>query len=317
MYYYYIYSFVAIAFWGLFQFVFGLLGINLLITQWWIDGILPRLNGFSYEPSYFSSYLLIGWSILLFLYFEDRLFFNKFKYSFLFLTLVIILSTSRMALLMMLIASAALWVKSSYSSFKRLRIKLRDGKILLLISFFVLFLLNNLQKISEYSFLFSGIGLLGTPTHSMSSRIDRAISTFQIFLNNPIMGHSLGGVAPAIAELEGCSISTQIEAKSFEGMSILVEVLAASGIFGFFFFCLFFAILFWRAHKIAIHLKKAEHKGYLIVSSLSFALLIELAVLSMNQNILRPYLWVLIGMLSASICIGKRCLHELAPYHRL
>jgi hypothetical protein len=31
-----------------------------LVKQWWIPGELPRVNGFSYEPSYFATYLLIG-----------------------------------------------------------------------------------------------------------------------------------------------------------------------------------------------------------------------------------------------------------------
>jgi hypothetical protein len=57
----YLYSFAFISALGIFQFalpIFGLPGI--LITQWWIPDILPRVNGFSYEPSYFACYLLVG-----------------------------------------------------------------------------------------------------------------------------------------------------------------------------------------------------------------------------------------------------------------
>ena len=52
----YVYSFAFVAAFGLLQFAFPLLGLpSLLVTEWWIPGCLPRVNGFSYEPSYFAS----------------------------------------------------------------------------------------------------------------------------------------------------------------------------------------------------------------------------------------------------------------------
>ena len=57
----YVYSFAIIAIFGIVQFMLPLFGYpGLLVEQWWIPDRLARVNGFSYEPSYFATYLLIG-----------------------------------------------------------------------------------------------------------------------------------------------------------------------------------------------------------------------------------------------------------------
>lgn len=172
-------------------------------------------------------------------------------------------------------------------------------------------------NLNTFKFLFSGLGMFGTATHSSEARTNEAWTTFEVFLNSPFIGYSLGGVAPAIAELKGFTIYTQSEAKNFEGMNIFLEVLAASGIIGFIFFVIFFIVLYSKAFKIMKLLKTINNIHYLFIGSLSFALFMELLILSMNQNILRPYLWVLIGMLSASILVGKRIFYEYQINNRL
>src|SRR5581483_9794397 len=43
------------------QFVLPLFGYpSPFVTEWWIKDQLARANGFSYEPSYLGTYLLIG-----------------------------------------------------------------------------------------------------------------------------------------------------------------------------------------------------------------------------------------------------------------
>ena len=57
----YAWSFAVIAVCGIIQFCLPLFGLATpLVTEWWIPGRLARVNGFSYEPSYFATYLLIG-----------------------------------------------------------------------------------------------------------------------------------------------------------------------------------------------------------------------------------------------------------------
>jgi hypothetical protein len=47
--------------------------------------------------------------------------------------------------------------------------------------------------------------------------------------------------------------------------------------------------------------------------SLCFALIAELLILSLSQNILRPYLWILIGMLNAIYFRFKLLLYPGRP----
>ena len=54
-------SFGAIAAFGLLQFFLPFAGIAPpLVKQWWIPGVLARVNGLSYEPSYFAGYMVAG-----------------------------------------------------------------------------------------------------------------------------------------------------------------------------------------------------------------------------------------------------------------
>ena len=62
----YLWSFVAVALYGLLQF-FGplLLHVTMPFTvQWIVHGRVARINAFSYEPSYYATYMFIGWAML-------------------------------------------------------------------------------------------------------------------------------------------------------------------------------------------------------------------------------------------------------------
>jgi len=316
---YYILSFYLIAIFGFIQFLFGLFNVNLLVVQWWIPGKLPRINGFNYEPSYFGSYLLIGWSLLFYLINTNIYFKKKYKNKFFFITLVMILSSSRMTILVMILASFILIfyriVKTFLSKFSIRKTYLKLMIFLLLIIIVFIFIVIIYWK--EINFLFNGLGIGGEPNHSSKPRIQETIDTFRIFLQSPIIGYSLGGIPSAIANLKGIHISTQLEAKHFEGLNIFVQVLAASGIFGFLFFILFFLFLFYKAKIVSNKLKNISYIFSIIIKGLSFSLFWELIILSLNQNILRPYLWIAIGMLSSSIIIGRKILYEEKINNRL
>ncbi|MFU2074254.1 hypothetical protein, partial [Gallibacterium anatis] len=167
----------------------------------------------------------------------------------------------------------------------------------ILIMGFILFF--DLEKIL---FLLNGTGLFGTSSHSASMRGSDALYTLETFLNSPFIGYSLGGVATAIAEIQGIVVNSQAEAKLYEGMNIFLEILAASGIFGFLFFILWLKRLFKVSKKVSYICK--EDTISFIILALRFSLIGELMLLMFNQNILRPYLWVLIGMLNVSIFVG-------------
>jgi hypothetical protein len=170
-----------------------------------------------------------------------------------------------------------------------------------------LFIINYWDTIK---FLFAGLGIAGESNHSSKPRITSMVATFQIFLNSPIVGYSLGGISSALAKLNGVYIYSQLEAKHYEGMNIFVQVLAASGLIGFIFFLLYLSSLFYKANIVLKKLKLISYEHSIIIKSLCFSLFWELFILSFNQNILRNYLWIAIAMLSISIFIGKKIIKE-------
>jgi len=300
-------SFFIISCFGIMQFIAGLIGIDLLVSQWWEYGRLPRVNGFSYEPSYYATYMIIGWSILLYIYYHGFILQKKYKLYFYIITISIFISSSRMGILVMVIALFILFLKDVL----RLKIRIKSIKFafisgLCLLSFAILFVIN----LNNVQFLLSGLGFFEGSSHSSSIRLKEQAQIIEIFLKSPLVGYSLGGVASAIGALNGIEITSQDEAKQHEGMNIIVEVLAASGIIGFLFFIVFFLLMYKKAYKVSKALAKENYEYSIIINSLAFALIIETIMLMMNQNILRPYFWILVAVFNTSITLGKRVVDD-------
>lgn len=98
----YLNSFTIVAFLTLIQFTLALFGFEALIYYYFQSGI-PRVHGLSYEPSYFSTYLIVPWTFHFLLYFsknEELKKKTKNNFTLLLLTLVIFLSFSRMGILL-------------------------------------------------------------------------------------------------------------------------------------------------------------------------------------------------------------------------
>lgn len=295
----YIVSFVFVSVFGLFQFFSApFLGMGTpLVTQWWIYGVLARINAFSYEPSYFATYLLIGWSILYVLWRKknaEMFSLNIIKLFLLILSITMILSSSRMGILMIMLLSAEFFLSKIYFCIKKIflakQVKIKGVVNVAFIVGFLLLLGNivHTNDFSEYEFLLSGTGLGGQAAHSVDERSERAIQTLDIFFENPLMGIGIGGVPEHIAKAANISASL----KEFEGNAVIFEVLAASGIIGIVPFLLYFFEL------IAAPLKRFRKSGDSILLALIVALVFELVILQFNQNILRPYLWLHIAILS-------------------
>ena len=112
-----------------------------------------RIHGFCYETSYYSTYLLPAWCMLAYMY-EKRctiiIGMKKIKIFLMMITLVLILSFSRMGFLMMfvyllsrLMANSAFGVKRTRTSFSiylnKRSLKITGVVLLILGSLFVIF----------------------------------------------------------------------------------------------------------------------------------------------------------------------------------
>lgn len=305
----YVYSFAFVASFGIFQFLLPLFGFGgPLVEQWLIPGTVARVNGFSYEPSYFATYLLIGFV------FTGSLRRNhspllpaRTLLAIYTLTAIgIILSSSRMGILFLFadvfLAQLRPWL-SCVTDLLKLRIVLFKLRALvpsfLSIAFICAVVAGTSLAIEKNPalalLLLNGTGISDTAAHSVIQREDALEETFTVFLEHPLIGRSLGGVSAAIAELQGEKIQSFEASKDFEGMSVFAEALAASGVIGVIPFIYFLITTFRKPLRLA-RVASPYYSGLLhaLVRSLLFAL----AILQFNQNILRPYVWTHLAILA-------------------
>lgn len=301
----YIISFAAVSLFGLYQFFSPIFGFPpLLIAQWWIPGVLARINGFSYEPSFFATYLIFGWSFNFYLLKKNIYIINRRILQTIFIveTITLILSGSRTAWLIIALVYMEYPLKFAHRLIKK-SIHGQLEKIFFKKWFYSFILLCFLGNVfahhfskEDIQFLFSGIGIWdGTPTHSIDDRKNGMQETFEIFLNNPLMGVSLGGIAPMIAKQRGNTVHTLEDLKWNEGVAPFIEVLAASGIVGFVPFVLYFVRIFKRLYDLS---KRSQFVMQHIIRAILMSSLWGTIALQFSPNILRPYFWMHIAILS-------------------
>jgi len=293
----YVLTFVFVASFGMVQFVAGLVGIDLLVTQWWRVGSLPRLNGFSYEPSYYATYLIAGWGMLVWMIERKVYLFRKrLMYSFfLVVTLAIILSSSRMGILIIGIYLVYYFAKECLFIFTKFKVRFGFLKVIgfaaLAVTGLSLLVVVTVGA-DSLRFLLIGTGLGGTANHSASMRIGQFEDTLILIGQSPIIGYGLGGVLSNIAYLNGINL------EEATGMNITIEVLAASGVFGFIFFVMFIAETLYGAFSYA-H-RRDPLAQCLAAAGLGFVLLYT--ILQFNQNIMRLFFWNHLAVIAVIYC---------------
>ena len=323
----YIFSFVLIAGFGILQFTLPLLGMPaLLVTQWWIPGFLPRVNGFSYEPSYFATYLLIGFVFVSSLRNARSPLLSRraLAAAYWVLALGIVLSSSRMGIVFLLLefglSQGRPWA-AAVRDFVRLRIS-RSRIRALAPSLLGLIFVSAIGSVAAIALernpmvmlmFLNGTGISDTAAHSVLQREGSFEDTLQVFGDHPFIGRSLGGVSSAIANLNGETVHSFEESKAFEGMSVFAEALAGSGVFGVIPFIWFLIVTIREPLAIA---RSASPFHSAILHAFVRSLVFSWAILQVNQNILRPYLWVHLAML-ATICAAARKVDGMSGNRRL
>ncbi len=288
----YLYSFGVVAIFGIVQFTLPLAGFPApFAAEWWIPGRIVRVNGFSYEPSYYATYLLIGFVFIRALKSQSK----AIRGVFWLITIAIILSSSRLGIAFMLLDVACSYAPKLLNIHRQ---PIRLTKVAIAVLLFVCLVRagtivqNNREAIT---LLLAGTGLYGSAAHSIVYRENALIDTLTVFQHNPLVGRSLGGVSYAIGELHGQRIASFKESKPFEGLSVFAEALAASGVIGIIPFLVFVAVTVYKPLRLA---DSCPADYALCLRALVRALIFEWAVLQFNQNVLRPYLWVHIAILA-------------------
>ena len=291
-------SFVAMALLGMVQWILRIIGIDFYLTQPTLNGTnIPRLNGFNFEPSYYATYLLPGWVLVMYLVEEGSSLFTKrqLKVYAVLLSLALFLSTSRMGWIFM-----GLWfVFRGFAFLRKMMVgKLKKGNLY----FFVLIVLciAGVAIIAFYlirkrgiDFLISGLGVGGSSDHSSTPRITSMLNTLAMIKESPLIGLSLGGLP-----VRFCDLYEIVPFDTGATMCVWAELLSASGILGTFFFATWFFKLYRYTGKNSKRLSRISRE----ITGIRYALLFECFILALNQNFLRVYFWTLLGV----VCVVTR-----------
>ncbi len=312
----YIYSFVFVACFGLFQFFAAAFGIGaFVVTQWWIPGRLPRISGFSYEPSYYATYLLLGWTLVAYILEQPRYQWplKRLPACFGIMSVSLLLSSSRLGIMAMFLWGLRCLVKLPMKSRTRVTTstKLLAGSSAIAVVVAVSAIALQSTAFDEFTFLLNGTGLAGTAAHSVNDRYDWFERTIEVFKKNPILGVGFGGIAEEIAGVKGLDPGSREDLKQAEGSSVGAEALAATGLVGISFFAGYLILLYRKS--ISVARRSAWLPIAPLIKGLLYALAVEFALLQFTQNIFRPYVWLHIAVLSTVVSFASRSSKALAP----
>ncbi len=311
----YLVSFFALSLVGIVQYITPQIGLPpLVVEQWWVPHVLPRVNAFTYEPSFFATYLLFGIPAMLILLARGNLAgIPKWLYYTMFVVDVtaLMLCSSRMGILIFLVFLAGFmaYVMVRWIRERRLGLHLAMSFAApLFVTASVLLIMDmRLRQVNKDGGDASYLLDTGwkekdiTKGNSFKTRIQAMKKTFDVFQKNPVIGVSLGGIAPWIATTSLTDITSNDQVKPFEGINVPLEVLAASGVIGFLVFCIF---LFQLCRPLLKKLPNGGDKDYYIALFWGFAL--GFIMLVENQNILRPYVWAHLALMAGVIHVLGR-----------
>jgi O-Antigen ligase len=288
-------SFGLIAAFGLLQFLLPFVGVTPpLLRQWWIPGHLARVNGLSYEPSYFAGYMATGWIFLTSLAMHRSALLSR-RATWVLIALssaVLFVCGSRSGWILMI--AWAIW--NLFRALKRKTLRLGAG--VLVVAALGACSVHGIRSAARANDVFLiGTGLAGTSSYSIKGRLKGFEDTLHVFIDNPLIGVSLGGVIPAIASMQGKLTVHQSDTKKDvqQSQGSTAEALAATGIFGFPFYVLYIFGLIWKPRKL---LRSSPELTALLNSFIA-----AMIVMQVQTNILQGYVWLAIALLSACYAV--------------
>lgn len=306
---YYILTFVFVSIFCYLQLVAGFLGYgeNFLVSAWWIKDKVPRLNGFSYEPSFLVAYIITAWSFLALLNFKKFYLFTKSNQFVLTLSLAgtIILSGSRLGILVLLFFYLILIVISVVRAIVKLKVPRKFDIItpFTVTTGLLLILSAIIVRVIDYKILLNGLGIgTNNSSHSVSTRTNGMEAVIDLFMQNPFSGVSLGGISFHLAKAQGLSVDS-FESAKIEGNGVIFEIFAATGILGGLLFVSYLILLAFNTYSTS---RRVTHDKSVLLIATFVSLFFLWMILQPNQNVLRPYLWIHFGVLSGLLSCYRR-----------
>jgi O-Antigen ligase len=307
----FILSFNILALFGLLQFGLSLFGRDLFVAQWWIEGRLARINGLSYEPSYYATYMVPGWILSLYLLEKKAAGVNVrlVKACAWLSTAALILCTSRTGWMMMaawLALRGGLFLWRTYLSGRLSTVAARriGAGVVVCAVLTLTFGKTLLDHADDLSFLGAGIGLFGqTTTHSSDDRADAFLMTWRAFLEHPLVGTGVGAVPAEVSAQRGSIVMTLEDAKQNEGFSLVMEILASTGLIGGALLGMFW---FHALGEFRIVCRRVSELDRYSLWAILWALIWLALSMFLNQNFLRLYIFVDIAVFVSGLVAFRR-----------
>ena len=289
---------------GLVQFFCSLLGFRFLWAQdWWITYHLPRVNGLTYEPSYFALTLMpftaaIGY---LSLFPHDDKFNRRAKTVLFLLGAAIGISSSRASIVFALLFLVGLPVLNFTAIVRRGFTQLAGVFCWLsglLISLAVLVVCQKYISATYPDSVFDsfahGTGVAGSRPDSVFKRLDRMESTFKVATIHPLIGVGLANIPQEIWKIEKVR-SEPFERQPYIPMNPYLEILAGWGFLGGFAFFVYVSVQFLSAPLTGL-----SSDQRILALAVLIGLLSCLLLLNYNQNLFRYYIWLFLGLTAAA-----------------
>jgi O-antigen ligase len=261
----------------MFQFFLELIGVQISFFNSGTFKGIPRPAIWFYETSYTATHISFWLALSAYMaiicnskqYFKDLLF----------AILGIIFGTSSVGFiaigLVMICIMCILLHKKKYLRFSKMLL------LLLLLSVVIYLLFKNI--ITTFLFRIFNDGIY----NSSGGRVEMYKETWNVFINNLFFGVGPGAY--------GIYLGFD---RSYVPSNVTLELLATVGLFATVaFYCFIFFIIY------CVYKCSKENKNFSY--SMIFALLIFLVILQANQNYLRLYMWMFLGMLVSQMTLSK------------
>ncbi|MBY0529289.1 MAG: O-antigen ligase family protein [Rhabdochlamydiaceae bacterium] len=300
---YYI-SFLCIGSYAFLQFFASLFGVILPFVLQQL--VVARGQALAHEPSFFALYA-IPFVVFFTAFTLFSSCYRKVRSSswlvLIFSNLCLLVSTSTTAVFSYIVTFAVLFVFSSFTWVKKW---IRGVKKRLLIIFFGFaslfsfgaFIFKDLFHETFFKFFYYGF-----LTHvSFADRYQGMLNSMTVFLENPLFGVGLGGVAPYLYQkqlYEGMAgMLVDVDRYSIEKLeptNILTEILASLGIYGLIGFAVLVLVI-WSHFKRTLQNPKLAQEERATLLAFLISIVVLLICLQINMGLFRVYTWVHIGI---------------------
>lgn len=249
----------------------GLFNIKILNMQYY-KGV-PRPAIWFYEPSYAATYFIIFFTISLFMYIstKNKTYRNDLIWSFLFIGLI----TSTTGFLGVAVSILVCLLMSKMRISEKIKIILRVAVVTIICGGILYIIYPNIFIVFIGRLFTNGI------YDSSGTRMQGWNLAYEVFSNHKILG-----IGANTFELYTGSLEPPT--------NVTLEVLCYFGISGFITLGLFITNIIIKSYK---RVKKLNNERDILMKAFIIAFIVFLIVLQANQNYLRLYMWMQMGLI--------------------